>query len=549
MLNKAVRQFYSFISDPYFSFNYFNRDKRLSMKKGGKPWSVMKSQLDYMMGLLFDKEIVIAGGRGSGKTSSVEHMIFTIAISNPKKWTGYIVRNQRHVNALSEHLIEYFNKDAFTRTFLTNYDKKTRIFSFSNGHKVEIRIAGTDKTGSTTMVSGHYNFLFIDEAQLLPRKMLEELLPTALEGCKIVVAGVPNNIRDSILYYYVSRYSTDMSISSTMYYRYASYECETWDMAAELRARDIYGGEHTDSYKALVGGFWGDHASSVFRPSKLVDGLIDNPYFRYKSYKGNSFDDLFKQMNLPMIIPKYNFYVIGADIGVTNAPTHVIVLGVYKKKDKDKEVEHYDVMYRLEMEQTAPFVVSKALDYLMDYFSCKHCAIDAQTMGQAVYDNLVNREIFPATHVRNRMYIMPINFNKPVVMGNIQTIDQVTGREVNEEVKCSMKNASTMKIIELVEAERLHISQSETDSDSYDDMVTIMIAETQTACTKILHPFTYSNSVNEHCVDGLRCCGLVILLIVEKGLFRGGYGDPVRPVILKRSKFHDKSRIIGRRRR
>jgi hypothetical protein len=111
-----------------------------------------------------------------------------------------------------------------------------------------------------------------------------------------------------------------------------------------------------------------------------------------------------------------------------------------------------------------------------------------------------------------------------------------------------MKIAGTMKLSELVEGERLHISQSETDATSYDDMVTIMIAETQTACTKVLHPVTYSNSVNEHAVDALRCCGLVISLIIEKGLFRGGYGDAVKPVILNRSKFHDRKPLQRRRR-
>ena len=912
MSNVSTRLFYSFINDPNFSFNYFNRDKRLSAKKGGKPWRIMKPQLDYLFGTLLNKVVLIASGRSTGKTSSFEHIMFTTAISNPKKWTGYIVRNQRHVTVLEQHLLEYFNKDEFTRSFLTSYDKKSRIFSLSNGHKIEMRLVGQDKTGATTLVSGHYNFLFIDEAQILNRIILHELLPAVMEGGKIFVAGVPNNIRDSVLYYYVSQYSQNFEETSVMYYRYASYESEDWDMDKEKRAREIYGGEHTDAYKNLVCGCltpeqliftkrglvpiknivlndevithknqwkkvtrlfkfeyngpihniktayddnilsitpehpisskkcrwktirdpkkrtaklvsdldfrlpldlikgdkiqfpqissiysnnlidknfayalglffaegssdkyhikyslhrkeiylidklniyfknspsirynkydlgmdasygnvklskiirdyiygtainktfsndifeaskefkieflkgifdgdghrrvrkykevfsteytislatingiyqvrlllrqlgincsithlpkcntnkifdkrlnefrtinanevyridiygwyaceldvlfgynsenifkniphyvsdfkdystilsneitqyngyvynleveddgsytvsdkvvhncWGDSASSVFRPSKLVDGLIDNPYFRFKEYRGNSFEELFPQLNLPMLIPKYNFYVIGADIGVTNAPTHVIVLGVYQKGD----VEHYDVLYRLEMSQTSPFAVSKALNYLLDYFNCKHCAIDAQTMGQAVYDNLCNRELFPATYNRNKMYVMPIIFNKPLIMGQIKSIDQISGREITEDVKCSMKNAATMKLVELVEAERLHISQSETDATSYDDMVTIMIAETQTACTKVLHPFTYSNSVNDHAVDGLRCCGLVISLIIEKGLFRGGYGEPVRIVRLSKSIFHERKAIPQRRRR
>ena len=62
----AIRTFYAMLTDPAFSFNYFNQDQRTSVRKGANKWHIMHSQLDYMMSrLLTYDEIVIATGRGT----------------------------------------------------------------------------------------------------------------------------------------------------------------------------------------------------------------------------------------------------------------------------------------------------------------------------------------------------------------------------------------------------------------------------------------------------------------------------------------------------
>lgn len=534
-VNWSVRMFYAMLTDPAFSFNYFNRDNRSSVRKGAKSWTVMKSQLDYMMSRLLDyDEIVIATGRGTGKTSSITHLLFTTALTNPRKWSGYIVPNARHANVLIQSLTDYFNKDALTRELFVGFDKKDRIFTFKNGHKIEIRIVGQDKTGSRTLVSGHFDFLFIDEAQLLPKKILEELIPALKEGGKIIVSGVPNDIRDSVLYYYVTN-------KNAMYYRYATFDGDDWDDEKERRNIDLYGGKHTPQWKNLVEGRWGDHASSVFRPSKLVDGLISNEFFRYKAYNGNSFEDMYKELNLPILRAKYNFYIIGGDMGYTsNSPSHIIVLGAYNVKDKESgdEVQHYDVVYRLEIENMASFNMAKSMNYLIDYFNCKHFAIDTQTFGHQVYDHLIDKEIFPATYRRNKMYTYAAIFTRPVIMGVIETVDQTTGQPANEEIKYAEKVAGTNKMVELVEDGRFHISHSDSGAEDFDDLVTIMMAETQTPSMRRLHPFTYSNSINDHATDALRCCALVIMQVIEKGFSRYGFSKGgARPVRLGKNIF------------
>ena len=540
-MHRSFKMFYGMLKDPAFSFGFFNRDKTMSMKKQGKKWEIMNAQLDYMMSVLLSSLIVIACGRSCGKTSSVEHMIFSIAMLNPKKWTGYIVKNMRHCNVLVQALTEYFNKDEFTREFFVNFDKKDRIFTFRNGHKVEIRIVGHDKTGSTTLVSGHYNFLFIDEAQILGRKLLEELIPALMEGGQLVVAGVPNDLRDSILYYYVSR-------KDAMYLRYASHESYDWDEEKEKRAVELYGGRNTPQWRNLVEGLWGDYSYSVFKPSKLIESIVDIPSFVYKQHNGNSFEELYKQLELPIITGKYNFFIIGADMGYTsNSPLHVAILGVRRDSGKGDK-EHYDIIYRLQVENMASYNLAKLMNYLMDYFQCKHCGFDTQSVGHQVYDTMLSKELFPSTYLRNKKFILPVIFTKPVIMGKLETFDQTTNKDVEEDVKYSMKVAGTFQMQKLLEEDRFHIAEQDSIAEDYDDIITILQAETQSPSMKSLHPFIYSNTINDHAVDALRCCALVSYLIVEKGYFRGGYSDTmVKPARLGNNFFHKQGRTIRRR--
>jgi len=236
----------------------------------------------------------------------------------------------------------------------------------------------------------------------------------------------------------------------------------------------------------------------------------------------------------------------------SNSPSHIIVLGAYDKKDKSdpdaEKVQHYDVVYRLEIENMASYNMAKSMNYLIDYFNCKHFAIDTQTFGHQVYDHLLDKEIFPVTYRRNKMYTYAAIFTRPVIMGTIDTVDQMTREPVVEEIRYAEKVAGTTKMVELVEEGRFHIAHTDSGAEDFDDLVTIMMAETQTPSMRRLHPFTYSNSVNEHAVDALRCCALVILQIIEKGLSRYGYSKSgAKPVRLGKNVFKPGVTRRGRR--
>jgi hypothetical protein len=96
---------------------------------------------------------------------------------------------------------------------------------------------------------------------------LPELLPMLQKGGKMIVTGVPNNLRDMILYTYCCD-------PDAMYYRYASTESADWDEEKEREFLKHYkGGKDSPQWKNLVMAEWGDASESVFRPSKLAENI------------------------------------------------------------------------------------------------------------------------------------------------------------------------------------------------------------------------------------------------------------------------------------
>jgi len=632
--SEAIKLIHAYLSDPEFSFNYFNRHKT---NADGNPWKLMDCQLDYSLGPLISNQIVIASGRDCGKclissskillkdgtyseignfinqwidiesfnedtrkiewskafvtdngeqecvemilenglkttvtknhpflinngnydewieirnlnigdkivtieqdylvecdiveinnvgvhptvsadvdnnthivdgilshnSSSLESMMFRVAITNPNKKTAYIVLNEKHMRGVAENLEAYFNRDDFTRSFYTGYIKKERKFYLNNGHTIEIRIVGQDNTGAKSLVALHVDWMIVDEAQLLKRRLLGELMPGLNKGGILVIAGVPNDIRDTILYKYCSD-------PFTMYYKYKSEETERWDEEKERKAIDICKGKNTILYKQLYLAEWNDALEAVFRPSKLVEAISKDIKFGYCNYVGEKAINLIPQLNLPVVSKKYDFYIIGGDMGHTErSPLHASVLGVYEKKRTidgiSRTEKHYDLVYRLQIAQMSAYDTSKVWNYLMDYFGCRHACLDAQNYGDAIYKNLINDDIFPDTYKRNLKYVIPLLFSSTVVTGTIKTFNQTTQEEVEEEQVVAVKVATTDKLVEILEDDRFHIAYDDAGQTEFSDVVEILQAEAQKHTLHKRHIRTYTNQVNDHCFVG-----------------------------------------------
>lgn len=531
-MNFAIRLIYAFLLDPEYNFNYFNRDKTTS---NGKPWEIMSMQQDYQMGWLLNNIIEIRSARSTGKTSSVSSTVFRHVMAYPNKKTAYIVKNEKHMNSFVMDIESYFMKDDFTRLFYIGFSKKERIFRFTNGHTIEIRVAGHDKTGAVSMVALHVDFMIIDEAQLLENTILQELVPGRMEGNKMIIAGVPNNFRDTILYHYATKdYVTQ--------YHYTSLESFDWDESKEREALELYGSKESINYQNLVLGTYCDASTAVFKPSKVVENIKDDIDFKYVEYNGNKFEELLSKIELPLLKEKYDFYIIGADMGYTNrSPMHISVLGKYTKKmkiDDDRiEKDVYDCIMRLNVAIDSAPEAAKLFNFLIEYFNCRHIALDGQNYGNAIYTNLTHMDLFPNTYKINENYIMSLLFGTPIVTGQRKVTDPGTGIETTEDVTTTIKIASTDHLANLIDEGRFFISSDDAGTCEHMDLVTILQSEAQKFTKNKLHSRQYSNSQNEHATDSLRCCSYVIKMVVEGGINFKDNRQMLAPIKLKSSPY------------
>jgi hypothetical protein len=468
----------------------------------------------------------IIDGILSHNSYMIGHYVFKWCLTHPGLCCGIIVKNEVHSRGLVKYITDYFNNSEFTSEFFLGYDKKNRTFNLSNGCTIELRIAGADKTGATTLVAGHYNLLIIDEAQLMYATTLPELLPTLKKGGTLIVTGVPNDLRERILYTYCAD-------EDTMYYRYASTESTDWDDEKEKEFLRMYkGGRDSVAWRQLVLALWGDSSTSVFRPSKLADNIREIDFYFNKIDK-EKFSDCISELRLPVINNKYDKYIIGSDSGYTErSPMHISVLGCYTTKTKiDDELklrEHYDCVYRLEVSGMLSYEASKLFDYLLNYFNSMYAALDAQNYGANIYGNLINKEIFPETAMRNKKSILPIIFGDAVIVGRVKSIDANTGQEIEVDDKKSIKCATTDKLVELNEKGLFHISDLDQGAADFEDLFDILQCEIQTpsSTNNKLHPVLYTNTKNPHASDSLRCCAYVIMQIIERGIFLASNARP-----------------------
>lgn len=126
----------------------------------------------YEWNLTAPEDVVInQGGTSSGKTYSILQVLFTLAISEPVVITvvGQDIPNLK-AGALRDAL-DIYNGSKDLQSFVTDYNKSDRIFSFFNGSIMEFKSYDSPQDAK----SGKRDYLFINEANGIPFQVFDEL--------------------------------------------------------------------------------------------------------------------------------------------------------------------------------------------------------------------------------------------------------------------------------------------------------------------------------------------------------------------------------------
>lgn len=235
--------------------------------------------------------------------------------------------NQAQMTPLLTHLNGRILQSPFLRNFTkTGVNKNEGILEINQGivSKMFARIAGSK--GANNMIGLHTPRIIIDEGQVFPNVSFTELMPVLNfweKEHQIMIAGVPNNISNSILYRIDKRNKKykkyRVPATNNPYYTYQKYREDLSE----------YGGDTDDRFQTLILGRHGSGSEQVLVRDQI--GIEAYPFHTY-SY---SYIDKNKNIEFQEKLSRHNYscdmYMAGIDTGFVD-PTIISIFGLKNNK-------------------------------------------------------------------------------------------------------------------------------------------------------------------------------------------------------------------------
>jgi hypothetical protein len=486
--------FLTTLEDPATHYEFFHKDERT---KDGRNYLAVETFCFYMYGMLLNNYVTKCSGRDTTKSSSNETLLSIWAMFRPKRKTALVVPAEKHMIEFFNNLTTYFTTNDFLKLFYGNSDQRNHKLWFKNSHYLEARIVGTDYEGKRSLIALHFDGLLIDEAQEVNSIALTQLFPGGKADCDCVIAGVPDDVRTSILWW-------GWDSPQFLNFGFASYQGPNWTEEKKALLLETYGmqpGDETDpskwpaGWRTQVEGVWGDPVKSVFAPSSIGKARIkiEEYGFQNVSYReGIVTDSIISPSNK---MPMASSYYIAADIGPGQAPT---LITVWANVDKGNSIFSHCV-YRLKLQRFPAPEAAKILFNLHNWYQSSGIGIDVHGYGQAVMEIL--KKLFEEHNLATYV-LVPVDFSERVIIGYNKEKDE-QGKELVREVISTVKVHSTTLLQRYFTEEYIKIPDTDTQ------FMETLLAETANISRQRIGGYTYQNLKDPHTIDSMRCMAII----------------------------------------
>lgn len=318
-----------------------------------------------------------------------------------------VTANQSQMTPVFNRLVIRFTSSPLLKWYLkNNVNKAQGLFSFPIRNppmQLITRIAGS--RGENNMIGLHVPRIKVDEGQVFSPAAFTQLGPSWNqweEKKQIWVCGVPNGVRNSILY------TLDQKNTRYKKYRIPSHNNPYYIYENDIDAIKQYGGIASDSYQQLVLGRHGSAAYQVLPRDTIKLEPFDFYTYRYSSAnkaKGDQYADVLERVKLPDL----KLVIAAIDPGFVD-PTIINIIGM----DKVGIWRTY-IRYRLtridfpEQEQI--------INWLDDFYHFSRIGIDIGSGGNgaSIMQGLQYRDEYKGKQYTQRLqgYI----FNESIIMG------------------------------------------------------------------------------------------------------------------------------------
>jgi len=363
-------------------------------------WEMYPEQIAMVADNSPDK--VYCSGRATSKTITLAAEVLYTVVHNPKR-TGVVgAPNMVHLKPVFSELIKFIKNIEFFDNLTEKIHASPAEYElvFKNGFVLYGRIAGL--TGGTNFYGIHVDHFFLDEGELFNKEATLNVQGCFNKGCKIVVAGVPNDVRDSYLWIA----DNDPSFSK---HHVPSYANPRFDKRRRDRALRIYGGENSPMWKNHIEGRWGEPKFSSFDlrdVAKCTRADIEDRIFSIS--KDRYSDALVEEIVFSIPIPYGKDVYIGMDVGYYPDPS---IIGVFRVEGKVGQL-----LARIKLIGITPEQQSYVLKRLHDELNPIAVAIDAGNIGKAIVLNLQEGKDYKNEEISKK--VLPLNFGGKIVIGH-----------------------------------------------------------------------------------------------------------------------------------
>lgn len=275
--------------------------------------------------------------RAIGKSVGIQMRSYAFPFTHADQEMLITAPEMIHLDPVTKHIEDRINSCRLGREFLKR-DSKSSGFThrpfeakFRNGSRILGRIPQKDGKGVKGM---HPNKLEMDEAQDYPEAgwvELGETLKYADDDATWRAHGVSRGIRDRY-------YKQTQPQSGWHVHRITSMHRPDWTKEERAAKAELYGSRDHPDYRRNILGLHGDAASALFVLTRLmqcVDQDQDSYYntSEYTHLRIN--DDKLRDSGMPIdalldFPASHQAYArtwVGMDVGMTNHPSEIIVLG------------------------------------------------------------------------------------------------------------------------------------------------------------------------------------------------------------------------------
>lgn len=315
--------------------------------------------------------------------------------------------NQSQIEPILGRLIQRFTTSHLLKEFLQNRVNRTLgvlEFRFNDiPFLLRARIAGSD--GQSNMVGLHVPQINIDEAQLFTINAWTQLAPALNDWeqmTQVFITGVPNGLRNSLLYY------AEKKLSQYKVYSVPAHNNPYYTKENNLENVKRYGGIDTDEYQQLVLGEHGKAAFSVL----TRDQIKQQPYDMHKYTFTNEHITQGKHYSSVLDLLDFNKYstlCAGIDTGYVD-PTVITVMGL---NDKGLWV----VLVRYVLKRIDFPTQEKIIHYLHKHYKFDKIGLDigAGGGGTQILHSFLYREDYKSVNYAET--IVPVQFNERIAVG------------------------------------------------------------------------------------------------------------------------------------